>query len=168
MTIAAFDVHYLEDGRASAAAVLFSGFSVSAPAATYQRMVARSKAYRPGAFYRRELPAILFLLEQITAPLDILIVDGYVMLGSRPGMGRHLYETLGSRNPVIGVAKSRFKGVPAHEIIRGASQRPLYVTAAGMDTAAAAENIRKMHGPHRIPTLLRHVDRLAREGADDG
>ncbi len=166
MSIAAFDVHYLEDGRASAAAVVFGDFGDRVPAAEYHRVVARSSPYVPGAFFQRELPAILALLEQITIPLDTLMVDGYVMLGSRPGMGRHLFEALESRIPVIGVAKSPFEGAPAHEIIRGLSQRPLFVTAAGIDAAKAAENIRRMHGPHRIPTLLQRVDRLARQKAD--
>ena len=165
MMIAAFDVHYLEDGRASAAAVVFADFGDSVPAAEYHRVIARSAPYVPGAFFKRELPAILALLEQITIPLDTLVVDGYVVLGSRPGLGQHLFETLDSGIPVIGVAKSRFEGVPAHAIIRGASRRPLFVTAAGIDAAQAAENIRRMHGPHRIPTLLQRVDRLAREKA---
>ena len=165
MTIAAFDVHYLEDGRASAAAVLFADFGASVPAAAYHRMLARSAAYRPGAFYRRELPAIRALLDQIAVPLDTLIVDGYVMLGSRPGLGRHLFEALEEKIPVIGVAKAFFEGAAAHEVHRGGSRRPLYVTAAGIDSLEAAASIRSMHGPHRIPTLLRHVDRLAREKA---
>ncbi len=165
MTIAAFDVYYLKDGRASAAAVLFSDFGDSLPAAEYHRMIARCSAYVPGAFYRRELPAILALMEKITAPLDTLIVDGYVMLGSRPGLGRHLFDALENKIPVIGVAKSLFEDSAAHEVYRGGSQRPLYVTAAGIDALEAAESIRRMHGPHRIPTLLRHVDRLARQKA---
>jgi len=36
------------------------------------------------------------------------------------------------------------------------------VTAAGCDPLAAAERIAAMHGPHRIPDLLRQADRLAR------
>ncbi len=163
MSIAAFDVHYLEDGRASAAAVAFADFGDSVPAGEFHRVIARSSPYVPGAFFKRELPAILELLEQITIPLDTLMVDSYVMLGSRPGLGQHLFETLDASIPVIGVAKSRFEGVPAHAIIRGASRRPLFVTAAGIDAAKAAANIRRMHGPHRIPTLLQRVDRLARE-----
>ena len=165
MTIAAFDVQYLEDGRASAAAVQFCDYSDSMPAAEYHLMLARCPAYVPGAFYRREMPAILALLEQITASPSTLIVDGYVLLGSRPGLGRYLFEALEARIAVIGVAKSRFEGVAAHEIIRGGSRRPLYITAAGMPVEEAAAHIQAMHGTHRIPTLLRHVDHLARERA---
>jgi deoxyribonuclease V len=78
-------------------------------------------------------------------------------------LGWHLFDALESKIPVIGVAKSRFEGAPAHEVYRGASRRPLYVTAAGMTLAKAAANIQAMHGAHRIPTLLQRVDRLARE-----
>ncbi len=163
MTIAAFDVHYGEGGQASAAAIVFDDFGDSAPAAEYHRLMTRSSPYVPGAFYRRELPALLALLEQIAIPLDTLIVDGYVTLGRHPGLGQHLFEALECAVPVIGVAKSRFKRVPAQALFRGASRRPLYVTAAGSDVIEAAANIKRMHGPHRIPTLLQRVDRLARE-----
>ena len=165
MTIAAFDAYYLEEGRVSAAAVVFTTYGNDTPMAEYHRMLAEPAAYVSGAFYRRELPAILTLLEQITMPLDTLIVDGYVRLGSRPGLGRHLFDALESKIPVVGVAKSRFADVPAHEVYRGASRRPLYVTAAGITAKEAAINIQAMHGAHRIPTLLKRVDRLAREKA---
>ncbi|PKN30756.1 MAG: endonuclease V, partial [Deltaproteobacteria bacterium HGW-Deltaproteobacteria-21] len=48
------------------------------------------------------------------------------------------------------------------EVFRGRSKSPLYVTAAGMDPSEAAGHIRSMHGGHRIPTLLKQVDRLSR------
>jgi deoxyribonuclease V len=165
MTIAAFDVHYREDGLASAAAVVFAAYGDDFPGAEYHRMLATPAAYVPGAFYRRELPGILALMERIDRPLATLIVDGYVSMGPRPGLGQHLFEALEARIPVIGVAKSRFAGVPAHEVYRGASRRPLYVTAVGMTVAAAAANIQAMHGAHRVPTLLQRVDRLARDMA---
>lgn len=160
--MAAFDVHYREDGPASAAAVVFAAYGDDSPMAEYHRMLAKPVAYVPGAFYRRELPGILALMDRIDMPLATVIVDGYVCMGPRPGLGRHLFEALASKIPVIGVAKSRFQGAPAHEVYRGTSRRPLYVTAAGMAVEEAAANIQAMHGTHRIPTLLRQVDRLAR------
>jgi deoxyribonuclease V len=165
MTIAAFDVHYLEDGRASAAAILIYDYGDREPIGEYHRMHPFTAAYVPGGFYRRELPAILALMPWIDVPLDTLIVDGYVMLGLRPGLGQHLFEALECKIPVIGVAKSRFKGVTAREVCRGGSRKPLYVTSAGIDIDAASDNIRRMHGAHRIPTLLQRTDRLAREKA---
>lgn len=47
-------------------------------------------------------------------------------------------------------------------VFRGAARRPLYVTAVGIDQEAAARNILMMHGPHRIPALLKMTDRLSR------
>jgi deoxyribonuclease V len=166
MMIAAFDVHYLEDGPASAAAVLFSDYSDSEPVAVYTKFLAAPSAdYIPGSFYRRELPCIMALLSQIENPLDEMIVDGYVMLGKRPGLGQRLFEQLDGKIPVIGVAKSKCEGAFGAKVFRGRSNRPLYVTASGMVQKKAAERIGMMHGPHRIPTQLKGVDLLARENA---
>jgi deoxyribonuclease V len=162
--IAAFDVHYFKGG-ASAAAVLFSNYADEAPLAEYQRMLARVAAYVPGQFYKRELPCILALIERIDERIEAMIVDGYVRLGDRPGLGRHLFESFDGGIPVIGVAKSGFKGARGTEVCRGRSLRPLYVTSAGLNQEAAAENIRRMHGPYRIPTLLKRADQLARGNA---
>jgi deoxyribonuclease V len=78
------------------------------------------------------------------------------------GWGAHLHEARGI--PVIGVAKTHFAtAVDAVEILRGTSRTPLYVSAAGIDVTTAANWIAAMHGLHRLPTLLKQVDRLARE-----
>jgi deoxyribonuclease V len=163
LMIAAFDVHYLQDGPASAAAVLFSDYSHSEPAAVYTQFLPGAADYISGEFYRRELPCILALLKQINEALDEMVVDGYVMLGNRPGLGQHLFETFDGKIPVIGVAKSDFQGSSAARVFRAGSTRPLYVTSAGVEREKAGERIRMMHGAHRVPTLLKLVDRLARE-----
>jgi deoxyribonuclease V len=36
------------------------------------------------------------------------------------------------------------------------------VTARGLSDRYAAQLVKEMHGPHRIPTMLRRVDQLAR------
>ena len=164
MMIAAFDVHYLAKG-CMAGAVVFSDYSDPEPETEYTLFLSRTEAYVPGAFYQRELPGILSLLIQFEQMPDEMIVDGYVMLGKKPGLGQHLFEHYEGKIPVIGVAKSKFAGATATDIYRGGSMRPLYVTAAGIDIQAAAERIRTMHGTHRIPTLLKRVDYLARERA---
>jgi len=161
--IAAFDVHYMKNHRASVAAVLFSDYSTAVPKNVYRQIVPVSAGYIPGEFYKRELPCILSLLEQIDQILDEMLIDGYVWLGHRPGFGQHLFESLNRKVPVIGVAKSEFAGTSAEEVFRGTSRRPLYITATGMDPKKAAKKIRIMHGPHRIPTLLRQVDLIARK-----
>ncbi len=168
MTIAAFDVHYLDNGHASAAAVLFHDYRDAAPAATYTKFLSPVADYIPGEFYRRELPCILALVEQFNEAPDEMIVDGYVMLGNRPGLGQHLFASFDHKIPVIGVAKSKFEGYSGAMVFRGRSKKPLYVTAAGADLPMASERIRMMHGVHRIPTLLKQVDFMARENARPG
>lgn len=63
MGLAAFDVHYLEDGRPSAAAVLFSDYGDPEPAAEYTKSLPTAAPFVPGEFYRRELPGLLALLK---------------------------------------------------------------------------------------------------------
>ena len=164
MIIAAFDVHYLKDG-CSAAAVLFSDYGDAEPTATYTQFLPGAADYIPGEFYRRELPCILTLLKQIKEAPNEMVVDGYVMLGNRPGLGQHLFESFDGQIPVVGVAKSKFRGSSGVKVFRGGSIHPLYVTSAGVDLKKASERIGSMHGAHRIPTLLRQVDFLAREKA---
>jgi deoxyribonuclease V len=45
---------------------------------------------------------------------------------------------------------------------RGGARKPLYVTAAGLPVAEAAELVAEMAGPYRMPDALRRVDRLSR------
>ncbi len=163
--IAAFDVQYRKDGRASAAAVCFRHYRDAVAAEEYAALIDAASPYIPGQFYRRELPCILKLLEQFHETPGEMVVDGYVMLGDRPGLGRHLFDAFSGKIPVIGVAKSRFAGVSAREVFRGGSRRPLYITSAGLDVGAAADRVRSMHGPYRVPTLLKRVDGLAKRGA---
>ncbi|MBS4729110.1 hypothetical protein MSM1_12440 [Mycobacterium sp. SM1] len=121
--------------------------------------------YQPGAFYRRELPFLLEVigLAQRHHPIEAVVIDGHVWLREgQPGLGARLYEALGARKAVIGVAKAAFAGGDAVPVLRGKSSRPLFVTAAGMTAHTAAELIGVMHGPHRLPTLLKRADQLAR------
>ena len=164
--VVAIDVDYREDrGQAATAGVCFTDWH--AAEATYETTVLVSgvQAYVPGDFYRRELPCILELLRSLEREVGMVVVDGYVWLSEsgRPGLGAHVYEALGRRIPVVGVAKNSFKGSPmAIEVRRGQSLRPLYVTSVGVDAEEAARWVEGMHGPYRIPTLLKRVDALAR------
>ncbi|MBN1106310.1 MAG: endonuclease V [Deltaproteobacteria bacterium] len=167
MIIAAFDVHYPEDGRASAAAVLFHDYRDPGPAAEYTLSLPSAADYIPGQFYRRELPCILALIEQFEENPHEMVVDGYVRLGDRPGLGWHLFEFFQGKIPVIGVAKSPFIHSGAIPVLRGRSRKPLYVTSAGVDTVTASKRILAMHGPHRVPSLLKRVDLLGRGKACD-
>jgi deoxyribonuclease V len=93
-----------------------------------------------------------------------VVVDAYVWLADdAPGLGARLHEALGEAVPVVGVAKTSFRGATrAVQLLRGTSTQPLYVTAAEMSAETAATHVASMHGAHRIPALLRRVDQLAR------
>lgn len=162
--LACTDVHYREH-EAQGAILLFADWPAAVPAAQHVVRLPTVAAYRPGHFYERELPVLLALIARVDQPLATVVIDGYVWLGAagEKGLGAHLYEALGRSVPVVGVAKTAFKGSAfAVPVRRGQARRPLYVTAAGLDPLVAAECVRRMHGLHRIPTLLREVDRLSR------
>nr|WP_275411564.1 endonuclease V [Shimia biformata] len=163
----AVDVQYGDTGGAVAAGVLFRDWQVATPKAQVTAWIDHVAPYEPGAFFKRELPCILALLDRLETPPSAIVIDGYVTLGKdgRDGLGAHLYRTLEARIPVIGVAKTRFEDTPADtELRRGSSKHPLFVTAAGMSVDDARACIAAMHGDHRMPTLLTMVDRLARDG----
>jgi deoxyribonuclease V len=158
------DVDYRQD-KAVVAGIVLRDWQDETPIKEISTGCELVHDYVPGEFYRRELPCLLKLLEQVELELDTIVIDGYVYLGKErtPGLGCYLYEALDKQVAVIGVAKNAFKETPTSaEIKRGTSQRPLYVTAAGMDEARAKQCLQMMHGHDRIPTLLKHVDHLCR------
>ena len=161
---AAVDVHYLSTGGARAAAVLAADAAFAHVLAERTAAVSRVPAYRPGEFYLRELPPLRAVLNDLTG-LGLLAGDGYADLdpSGRPGLGAYAHAEFGI--PVIGVAKSRFRtATHAVPVVRGSSGRPLYVTAAGMPRADAADLVRRMAGRYRLPDALRRADTLARTG----
>jgi deoxyribonuclease V len=162
--LACVDVDYRDEG-AVAACVLFGAWTDEVSAREVVEKIARVEPYHPGQFYKRELPCLLSVLRAVHEPLEMIVVDGYVWLtgADSPGLGAHLYEALERRVPVVGVAKTRFASATlAVEVLRGGSQRPLHVTAAGIEPDTAARCIAAMHGPYRIPALLKRVDQLCR------
>ncbi|SDZ87110.1 endonuclease V [Microbulbifer marinus] len=162
--ILAVDVDY-RNSRASTVGIGFNGWRDDTPSHVYRSTIHQVEDYKPGSFYQRELPCILTLLREHNLSPDIIVIDGYVYLGddATPGLGMHLYNALGGKIPVIGVAKSPFKGTTTDtELFRGDSHRPLYITAAGMAIDAARSSISSMHGNYRIPTLLQLADRECR------
>ena len=168
-TIAILDAAY-GNRFAAGACVLIDDVASVAPRATRQVVLAHEAAdYRPGEFYKRELPILRALLDGSDEP-DLIIIDGYVHLGAdgRPGLGAHLHAALGGRVPVIGAAKTPFRGDDwSWSVLRGQSTRPLHVTAAGMEGGDAAEIVRSLHGAHRMPAMCKLADRLAREALAD-
>ena len=159
------DVFY-RDGGAIAAGVLHSGWETDAVERAIVKHIDTVAPYEPGAFYKRELPCLMRLLDEVDRTLEAVVVDGYVTLGSQqsPGLGWHLHESMGRTTPVIGVAKSEFSGTPDEcRLFRGGSRQPLFVTAIGIPLDDAKTCISSMHGRFRVPTLLKLADRLGRE-----
>ncbi len=181
-TLACIDVDYRphpgDAGReqAVAACVEFHRWADAVAQAEHVRLIPAVEPYVSGQFYKRELPCALAVLGDLGRPPTIVVIDGYVYLDDRGrrGFGVYLHEALGASTPVIGVAKNRFRSYvsgsaddPAFEsieLLRGDSNRPLFVTAIGMAPRDAAALVRSMHGANRLPTLLKRVDRLCRQG----
>lgn len=165
MTIFAVDVGY-HALSAVVAGIMFNNWEDSIPTSHSVIYVDDIAEYEPGYFYKRELPCILQILNQLNNLPEYIIVDGYVYLdqSQTPGLGKHLYDALEGRSIVIGVAKTRFKDMsPEVEVFRGKSQRPIYVTAAGISDIKAKCLIKKMDGRYRIPAMLKLVDQLTKK-----
>ncbi|MDQ1832796.1 endonuclease V [Massilia scottii] len=165
--ILAVDVQYDAD-CGYAAGLLFEHWDASTPAATFSKKQAGVGEYVPGEFYKRELPCILALLDELDQLPETIVIDGFVFLDghSHAGLGKHLYDALDGKANVIGVAKTSYAGIgDEYKLLRGDSIKPLFITCIGLELAAAKENIVAMHGPHRMPVLLKTVDRVCREQA---
>lgn len=162
--LTAIDTWYGKDHSVTVA-IAFTNWDEAAPQQTQTLVSAVTADYQPGEFYKRELPPILTILQVISWKPTLLIIDGYVWLDiGRPGLGQHLYQAMNQAVPIIGVAKNPFyANRAAIPLTRGDSRKPLFITAAGIDSQQAAEHIRAMHGPSRIPILLKYVDRLSKE-----
>ncbi len=164
--ILAFDTAYSGD-RAKTVCIAFRDWSDQVPVNIHSQTIDGVADYEPGHFYKRELPCILSLLKTIPLEnVEAIIVDGFVVLDDAglPGLGAHFHVALDGRVPVIGVAKTNFATVHQlkAEVLRGASAKPLYVTAMGMPLEQAANHARSMHGEFRMPHLLSELDRLTK------
>jgi deoxyribonuclease V len=162
---AALDVYY-QSNSSTAACVVFENWQDSRPTEIIQTVLPSTPPYCAGRFYLREFPCLLSVLEQADRRFETLVIDGYVHLKDHvgKGLGTHLFESLWYSPAVIGVAKKPLK-VADHfvPINRGRSSRPLFVSAMGCSVDRAARSISRMHGPYRIPTLLKLTDQTARK-----
>ena len=164
--IACFDAHY-DDCSAIAASIVIHRWEDEITVDQFTVKVADVGDYRPGRFYERELKPLHELLPLISYPVRYFVIDAYCHLSDdgSPGLGAHLHQLLPDDSVVIGVAKNRFQDTRhAVELFRGDSNRPLFITSIGIDYQAAADHVKSMAGEHRIPTILKTVDRLARNG----
>jgi deoxyribonuclease V len=160
---AALDVHYHRD-LATAACVTFESWSDGEALQTFRVSVPGVRPYRPGRFFERELPPLLAVLERSGKRFSHIIIDGYVHLKDNTmGLGAHLHKALPYPAVVIGVAKNPLAVAERTVAVsRGRSTKPLFISAIGWKLEDAAAAISDMHGPYRIPTLLRLADRIAR------
>jgi len=165
--ILAIDVHYRNNSAKVVCAVL-AQWKDPLAVQYHIKYVNTVAEYIPGEFYKRELPCILAVLQDIDlAAVSCIVIDGFVVLDDtgKHGLGGHLYEQLERKVPVIGVAKSNFHQNTQHVIpvYRGESAHPLYVTAIGTDLQQAADDIKGMHGDYRMPAVLKELDRKTKE-----
>lgn len=164
--IACFDVDY-QDTKGHAACLVFDHWQAATPFKQYTSLIPKVADYEAGQFYKRELPCLITVYEKIAEDISVLLLDSHVWLDHQktPGLGAYFFEELERKIPLIGVAKNPYKDTPklVAQVKRGKSQKPLYVSAVGMPLEEAIKSIRKMHGPYRIPTLLKEVDQLARK-----
>jgi deoxyribonuclease V len=161
--LAFLDVHYTEP-TARAACVLAHGWADAGACGQHTVEVSPISPYEPGKFYRRELPCLLAVL-RLAPALEVVIIDGYVWLDEHhaPGLGAHLFEALERQVPVVGIAKTAFKGSPmAERVLRPSSKKPLFITSIGLPQPEAARLVSTMHGAARLPTLVRLADAHAR------
>ncbi len=162
------DVHYQVEGtvtNAYVAAIRFSGIQKNKILNEYNIMVSNVTSYESGQFYKREMPCLIALINQISDPFDIIIIDGYVYLDglAQSGMGKYLYDNLKSKKPIIGIAKNKFNGInEEYEVYRGKSKHPLYVTTEDYDLNDAKLLIKNLEGEFRIPSIIQKVDKLSR------
>jgi deoxyribonuclease V len=162
--ILAVDAYYSKNS-ARVAGIGFERWSSQNPRHIYYSRVQGVDDYRPGEFYKRELPCILALIDEHGLTPGTIVIDGYVYLDglSKPGLGKYLFDALNGEITIVGVAKNPFPGISRHcEILRGGSTRPLLVTAVGMELSRAKACVLKMHGKDRIPTLLKKADQESR------
>lgn len=165
--IIAIDVHYRQN-EAKVVAAIFEEWA--SPQAQQHHIVYVDEVaeYVPGQFYKRELPCILAVLQACDmSTINAIVIDGYVLLDDEGkwGLGAYLYDALEVKIPVVGVAKSGFHNNKKNviEVLRGQSQKPLFVTTLGTDLVAAAKGIEQMAGNYRMPDILQIVDQKTKE-----
>ena len=166
--IVCFDVYYYRE-YAKACCIVFKTEPEERVICQYCTKISPVNEYISGEFYKRELPCILAVLDEVKEgigleKISLALVDGFVLLDKgKKGLGAYLYEALKERLPVIGVAKTPYKGSESClKIYRGQSKNPLFISSMGIDIDSAARFVMGLGGKNRIPDMLKRVDRLTR------
>ncbi|CAN7511528.1 endonuclease V [Rhizobacter sp. LjRoot28] len=157
-------VHW-EGTQASAAAVAFDAWDAAEATKTFRTRIAHVDTVERGQPDLRALHCVMQLLVEHRLAPELLLIEGFVHLDAEdsPGVGQHLFQTLGGRVPVVGISKKGLVGLPAQcEVVREDEAPPLFVTCAGLDIGAAKARVRSMHGRKRVPTLMKLAARLAK------
>lgn len=159
-------VHF-DGAQATAAAVAFDAWDAAEATKTYVSHIADVEKAVRGQLDLRELPCVMQLLREHSLVPELLLIDGFVHLDAdeTPGLGQHLQQALGGQVPIVGVSKRSLPGLSAQfEVMREEETPPLWVTCSGIDIGAAKARLRAMHGRKRLPTLMKLVARLAKNG----
>ncbi|QPH40847.1 endonuclease V [Pedobacter endophyticus] len=164
--ILALDVHYREQ-KAKSVGILFNWNDIE-PQSIIVDYYEDIEEYIPGQFFKRELPCLLNVIKKIDLrTVEVIVIDGYVYVDNdyKFGLGGVLWEKLNEQISIIGIAKTSFfkNKETVIEIVRGASIKPLYISAIGMELKTAAELIKNMKGDFRMPSLLKQLDTITKE-----
>lgn len=160
------DVGYFEQNQntyAIISAIRFAGIQTHTILNQYKTTVHNVMPYKSGQFYQREMPCLLQLINEIKEPFDIIIIDGYVYLDgeTQAGLGKHLYEHLNDKKPIIGIAKNSFQNINnQYAIYRGNSKKPLFITCIDFDLDNAKQLVKNLEGQFRIPNIINMVDKI--------
>ncbi len=165
------DVHYQENPQtnkttASVAGIRFQGIAKNNILSKHTIQIDNVAPYQSGQFYKREMPCILALLAEINEPYDCIIIDGYVYLDGeqKEGLGKHLYNHLANKKSIIGIAKNKFFDISEdYAVYRGISKHPLYVTSVDFDNGKALQIVKNLEGEHKLPNIVKMVDKLSRD-----
>lgn len=165
--VLALDVHYKDDGSAKSVGILFNWNDIQ-PKEILIEYINETDEYIPGEFYKRELPCLLKIIEKVNInDLEAIVIDGYVYIDNEKGfgLGGYLWKALNKQIPVIGVAKNFYHGNTEiiHQIYRGKSKKPLYISSVGFELNVASDFIMRMPGEFRIPDLLKQLDIVTKE-----
>lgn len=167
------DVYYRDIDNQTIATVVgirFTGIENHIILNEYKIIIDDVEPYQSGYFYKREMPCLLSLINQIEEPFDVIIIDGYVYLDrlNKAGLGKYLYDNLSCKKPIVGIAKKHFYDIPQdYAIYRGTSKQPLYITCIDFDLNIAQNIVKNLQGHHRIPDIINQVDKLSRNSNDD-
>ncbi|UZJ66351.1 endonuclease V [Sphingobacterium sp. KU25419] len=104
----AIDVYYYEDST-KIVGVLFD-WKDQVPQRFIVIQTDKADDYVPGEFYKRELPCLLKIINEVDIrEMEAIIVDGHIYIEEGVyGLGGKLYEALNQQVPIIGVAKNSF------------------------------------------------------------